>query len=170
MTPLPNTYEQVALKVKILETEIQAQLEEAGHQGLLPTRSNPTDAGLDLYAAEEVTLKALSPGQDPEDAYRAKISTGIAVEFPPGLGLFIHDRSGVSATHGVHRVAGVVDSSYRGPIKVALVNLSSTDYHIKIGDRIAQAILAPIILAKPIRVDELSSTERDTGGFGSTGR
>ncbi len=155
------------LKVKILNKDTDAALKAEGKNGLLPTRSNLTDAGLDLYAAEDVYLKANN--SLPQESHRAIVSTGIAVEFPPGLGLFIHDRSGVSAKYGIHRVAGVVDSSFRGEVKVALVNLSQKDYQIKKGDRIAQAVISPIILAQVIEVDELSDTSRGDGGFGSTG-
>jgi dUTP pyrophosphatase len=155
------------LKVKVLNKEVHKELKEQDHQGLIPTRSNATDAGLDLYAAEDVYLKASN--SLPQESHRAIVSTGIAVEFPPGLVLLIQDRSGMSAKHGIHRVAGTVDSDYRGEVKVALVNLSQKDYQIKKGDRIAQAVLQPVILAQPIEVDELSDTSRGVGGFGSTG-
>lgn len=165
---------QMKLKVKILNKEVDEELKGSGLPGLLPTRGNPTDAGLDLRAAEDLIIKGLDKGTSFEDAYeeahRATISTGIAVEISPGLGLFIQDRSSVSAKHGVHRVAGVVDSSYRGEVKVALVNLSYQDFEIKKGDRIAQAVISPVILAEPLEVDELSDTARGEGGFGSTGR
>ena len=155
------------LSVKVLNKEVNNELKEQGHQGLVPSRSNATDAGLDLYAAEDVYLKANN--SLPQESHRAVVSTGIAVEFPPGLVLLIQDRSGMSAKHGIHRVAGTVDSSYRGEVKVALVNLSQKDYQIKKGDRIAQAVLQPVILARSVEVDELSDTSRGAGGFGSTG-
>jgi dUTP pyrophosphatase len=155
------------LKVKVLNKEVHNELKEQNHQGLIPTRSNTTDAGLDLYAAEDIYLKASN--SLPQESHRAIVSTGIAVEFPPGLVLLIQDRSGMSAKHGIHRVAGTVDSDYRGEVKVALVNLSQKDYQIKKGDRIAQAVLQPVILAQPVEVGELSDTSRGAGGFGSTG-
>ena len=137
----------------------------------VPTRNNPTDAGLDLYAYEGVTLMPRSFWADTgEDKARAIIPTGIAVEFPPGYAFFIHDRSGISATHGIHRVAGLVDESYRGEIKVALVNLSHKNYTIKKGDRIAQGVLMPIALPEVVVVDELSDTTRGNKGFGSSGK
>jgi dUTP pyrophosphatase len=136
-----------------------------------PIRSNDDDAGLDIYSAESVILESRFSGQDTEnDPSRAMISTGVSFELPQGLGLFVWDRSGLSAKHGIHRVAGVLDSSFRGELKIALVNLSNKAYTIKVGDRIAQAIIAPIILAKLIPVSELSETSRGQGGFGSTGK
>ena len=142
--------------------------------GTLPTRSNPTDAGLDLYSAEDITIQPnlypeVTNSAEAKDSHRVTVRTGIKMEVPPGLGLFIWDRSGMSAKHGIHRVAGVVDSSYRGEVKVALVNLSCKAYHIKKGNRIAQGVLAPIILATPIEVASVSDTSRGEDGFGSTG-
>lgn len=152
ITPMPYSAWALvpALKVKRLHPEAQ-----------LPTRANKTDAGLDLYSIEE---KVLAPGA------RAIIKTGISVEFPGGYGLFIWDRSGLSTRNGLHRLAGVVDSLYRGEVGVALINLGQGSYTIKVGDKIAQAILAPIALPTVIEVDELSDTTRGEGGFGSTGR
>jgi len=142
--------------------------------GRLPTRSNPTDAGLDLYSAEDVTIEPnlypeITNIADAKDKHRVLVDLGIKMEVPPGLGFFIWDRSGMAAKHGIHRVAGVIDSQYRGPCKVALVNLSNKAYHIKKGDRIAQGILAPIILATPVEVESVSDTPRGSDGFGSTG-
>lgn len=164
---------ELQFKVKILNKELDEALKAEGKPGLLPTRSNATDAGIDLRAAEDITLAPWACGDlclEVSESHRAIVSTGIAVEVPPGLALFIQDRSGMSAKHGIHRVAGTVDSGYRGEVKVALVNLSQKEYHIKKGDRIAQAVLQPVILACPVEVDELSDTARGTGGFGSTGR
>jgi len=140
----------------------------------VPTCNNPTDAGLDLYAYETVILAPRSfstyPPDNDNDEARAIIPTGIAVEFPPGYAFFIHDRSGLSARHGIHRVAGLVDESYRGEVKVALVNLSHKEYTIKKGDRIAQGVLMPIALPEVAVVDELSDTTRGDKGFGASGR
>lgn len=155
--------------VKIVAKDIDLELKEIGKPGLVPTRSNLTDAGLDLYAAEDMLITRFKPDCN-DESHRVLVSTGISAAIPPGLGLFIWDRSGLSVKHGLHRVAGVVDSSYRGLIKVALVNLTADDYMIHKGDRIAQAILSPVILAQPREVDDLDETSRGSGGFGSTGR
>lgn len=149
----------------------------------LPTRGKPDDAGLDIYATESVILKSRFSGsssilgrlwrwitlKDLKDPSRTTISTGLAFEVPQGLGLFIWDRSGLAHKSGLHRLAGVLDSSYRDELKIVLINLSNKNYEIKVGDRIAQGILAPIILSKPKQVDELSTTSRGKG-FGSSGR
>ena len=158
-----------------IQLNFEIMKDESGKPlGQLPTRSNPTDAGLDLYSAEDITIEPnlypeVTAMADTKDKHRAIVSTGIKAEIPPGLGLFLWDRSGLSAKHGLHRVAGVIDSAYRGEIKVALVNLSNKVYHIKKGDRIAQGILAPIILATPVEVASVSDTARGAAGFGSTG-
>jgi len=127
----------------------------------MPTRSNPTDAGLDLYALENRTIE---PGQ------RAIIKTGIHVEFPAGFALFIHDRSGLSTKHGLHRLAGVVDAGYSGEVGVVLINLGQDSYTINQGDKIGQAVLTPIALPILQEVDELSQTSRGDKGYGSTGK
>jgi len=142
---------------------------------ILPTRNNPTDAGLDLYAYETVTLAAAgvmvnSDGTHEVDPSRTVIPTGIAIQFPPGYAFFIHDRSGLSAKHGIHRLAGVVDEPYRGEIKVALINLGHKEYTINKGDRIAQGVLTPIALPEIVEVDSLTDTSRGAHGFGSSGK
>lgn len=141
----------------------------------IPTRNFPTDAGLDLYSVETVTVhpvnwpsRAHFDGSEPLST-RALVKTGIAVAVPVGYGLFIWDRSGLSSRHGLHRLAGVVDSSYRGEVCVVLVNLGDSPYTIKAGDKVAQGILAPIALSQAEEVDELDSTERGEKGFGSSG-
>lgn len=142
---------------------------------IAPTRGHATDAGLDLYSHEDVTLEPFGTqttcplsGQK-FDLFRVLVSTGVAVAVEPGFGMFIWDRSGMSAKHGQHRVAGVVDSSYRGEVKVALVNLTNKPYQIKKGDRIAQAVISPILLPEVEIVKDLDATDRGADGFGSTG-
>lgn len=162
--PIPYPIEQHSPEVKIKLLNERAKL---------PTRSNFDDAGMDFYAAETVTLHGRHSLYDEKnldnDPARVIVSTGISIEIPQGTGLFLWDRSGMSAKSGIHRVAGVIDSSYRGELRVALVNLSLRSYDIKAGDKIIQGILAPIILPKIVQVNELSDTKRGAGGFGSTG-
>jgi len=142
----------------------------------LPSRGNPTDAGLDFHAAEDFTLlpysacSHLSKGTALDNAHRALVPTGIKVKIPPGTVLQIWDRSGLSAKHGLHRVAGVVDDTYTGQIFVALINLSNDTYVIKKGDRIAQGIITPVLLPQVVEVDDLENTERGEKGFGSSGK
>jgi len=132
----------------------------------LPLRATDGSAGADLFACidEEIVL---APGE------RLLIPTGIAIGIPySGCAAFIFPRSSVSSKYGVSlaNCVGVVDSDYRGEIKVPLINHSDEPYTIKDGDRIAQMVIMPIIVPDLIPVDELEETTRGTGGFGSTGR
>jgi dUTP pyrophosphatase len=130
----------------------------------LPAYARPGDAGLDLLAAEETTLK---PGE------RAAIPTGIAVAIPDGYAGFVHARSGRALKEGLAlaNAPGVVDSGYRGEIKVIVVNLDPTEpIHISYGEKIAQLVIQPVPQTSLIVVDELPVSERGAGGFGSTGR
>jgi len=166
----------------------ELKIKRLNEKARLPTRSNADDAGMDFYATENVTLKSrlsgfeLDPhghlmfnlegglkGQIP-DPTRVLVSTGISLEIPQGFGLFLWDRSSLAVKAGVHRLAGVIDASYRGEIKVALINLSNQDYHINVGDKIIQGILMPTILPRIVETENLSDTARGQGGFGSTGK
>jgi dUTP pyrophosphatase len=133
----------------------------------IPTKSRKTDAGYDLYADEDIALY-------PEDT--KLISTGIAFAIPDGYAGLIWDRSGLG-TKGVHRHAGVVDSSYRGEVKVALYNarpghVDFTDnmYFISRGDRIAQILFQKVPHFDLVETEELDDTDRGSSGFGSSGR
>ena len=133
----------------------------------IPTKSRKTDAGYDLYSDEDIALY-------PEDT--KLISTGIAFAIPDGYAGLIWDRSGLG-TKGVHRHAGVVDSSYRGEVKVALYNarpghVDFTDnmYFISRGDRIAQILFQKVPHFDLVETEELDETDRGSSGFGSSGR
>lgn len=129
---------------------------------LLPKRSNPTDAGADLFSIESLMIH---PGD------RATVGTGVAVAIPEGFYGRVAPRSGLAAKHGIDVLAGVVDSAYRGELKVVLIN---TDKHntffVEKGDRIAQIIIEAHFNLPIVEAEELSSTSRGEGGFGSTGR
>jgi len=125
-----------------------------------PTKGHPNDAGWDLYADEDIDLW-------PEET--KLISTGIAMSLPKRFVGLIWDRSSMGVK-GVHRHAGVIDSSYRGEVKVCLHNTSGDLHKIKRGDRIAQLLIQEIPLFRLHEVEELDSTERGSGGFGSTGK
>ena len=136
----------------------------------IPTRGHPTSVGMDLYACEDKTIPPLSSiAPDCLHSMRFLIGTGIAVAVEPGYGLFIWDRSSLAAKFGLHCLAGVIDPEYRGEVKVALVNLGQTMYTVRMGDRVAQAVLSPVILPALIEVDDLPTTTRGSSGFGSTG-
>ena len=132
----------------------------------IPKRATPGSAGLDLCACtdEPTVLKA---------GERTVIPTGIAIAIENNeTAAFVYARSGLGIKHGISlsNGVGVIDSDYRGEICVGLINTSREDYRIEPGERIAQLVLAPIIPAEPVEVEELDKTERGTGGFGSTGR
>jgi len=127
----------------------------------LPARSNPTDAGLDLFA--DVGGVVFVGG-------RTALHTGIAVAVPEGYYGRIAPRSGLAAKHGIDVLAGVVDSSYRGEIRVVLHNTSDKRFTFNRGDRIAQLIIEKIALPEVEEVEELEATSRGDGGFGSTGK
>lgn len=130
----------------------------------LPRYAQPGDAGLDLYAARTVTL---APGE------RAAIPTGLAVAIPPGFAGFVLPRSGLALRHGVGIVnaPGLIDAGYRGELQVLAIN---HDPHAPVtlerGERIAQLVVQRVEHAEIVEVDELPSSKRGAGGFGSTGR
>jgi dUTP pyrophosphatase len=130
----------------------------------LPAYAHPGDAGLDLLAAESCSL---APGE------RAAVPTGLAVAIPDGFAGFVHPRSGRALRDGlgVANAPGLIDSGYRGEIKVIVVNLD-TQSLIKIerGDKIAQLVIQAVERAELHEVDALPDSRRGSGGFGSTGR
>ncbi len=130
----------------------------------LPTRANEGDAGLDLYAAEPATL---GPGE------RASVGTGIAIEVPPGHAGLVLPRSGLAARHGIALVnsPGLIDAGYRGEVRVLLLNTDrEATFEVAVGDRIAQLLLTPFLVAEPAEVAELTAAARGANGFGSSGR
>ena len=136
----------------------------------IPTRAHPTSVGMDLCSCEESMLPPLSDiSPDCLHSMRFLIGTGLSFAIPPGYGMFIWDRSGLAAKFGLHCLAGVIDPEYRGEVKVALVNLGKTTYTVHKGDRIAQAVILPIVVPKLFEVEDLPTTTRNSGGFGSTG-
>lgn len=125
----------------------------------IPMQGNRSDAGYDLSAAEAGYIRA---GQ------RRLIGTGISVAIPEGYVGYIKPRSGLAFRHGLDIMAGVIDSGFRGEIKVLLLNAGDMEFRWNIGDRIAQLVIQPVASVAFIEA-ELASSERGTGGFGSTG-
>ncbi len=141
--------------------ELKVQLLAPGAQ--LPTRANPGDAGLDLYAAEAARV---GPGE------RAMVGCGIALEVPEGHAALVLPRSGIAARHGIALVnsPGLIDSGYRGEVRVLLLNTDREQpFIVETGARIAQLLLTPFTEAAPAEVADLSESERGSGGFGSSG-
>jgi dUTP pyrophosphatase len=129
----------------------------------LPAYETAGAAGMDLRAAEAVTLK---PGA------RHLVSTGLAIALPDGFEAQVRPRSGLAVKHGVTvlNAPGTIDSDYRGEVKVPLINHGQDDFVIARGDRIAQMVIAPVTRAAWSEVDLLGDTARGAGGFGSSGR
>ncbi|MFC1728009.1 dUTP diphosphatase [Nanoarchaeota archaeon] len=125
----------------------------------LPKYSNPGDAGLDLHSNESFILKK---------GEKKLVKTGIKMGIPEGHVGLIWDRSGLAAKNGIHVLAGVVDSSYRGEVGVVLKNFGDEDFEIEKNSRIAQMLIQPVLNPEIIE-EELKDTERGEGGFGSTG-
>ena len=130
-----------------------------------PAYSTPYSAGMDLRAdiEEPIVLKPLE---------RTMVPTGLHIELPCGYEAQIRPRSGLAAKHGISIVnaPGTIDADYRGEIKVILVNLSSEEFVINRGERIAQMVVAKHERVEWESVDVLDESERGEGGFGSTGR
>lgn len=141
------------LKIKLLEDGLS-----------VPRYQHDGDAGLDLPSRIDYTLE---PGA------RARIPTGVAVAIPRGYAGFVMVRSGLAARHGIACVnsPGLIDAGYRGEITVILLNTDQREpFVIRRGDRIAQLVLQKVIEATIVTVDELDTTTRGDGGFGSTGQ
>ena len=145
-------------ELEILATRLDKSLS-------LPQRAQPGDAGLDLYAAIDTTLEA--------GGGRALVPTGLAISIPEGYAGFVQPRSGLALKHGVTclNTPGLIDSGYRGELKVILVNTDpAQSYEVKKGERIAQLVIQEVAQTRLKEVDELPPSDRGEGGFGSTGK
>ena len=145
--------------------EIQIRIKRLPHGEGLPVPAYATDgsAGLDMVAAEDVTI---APGE------RHAVATGFAVAIPPGYEIQVRPRSGLALKHGVTclNTPGTIDSDYRGEMRAILINHGREPFAVKRGERIAQLVPAPVLRAAFHEVAELEDTARGAGGFGSTGR
>jgi dUTP pyrophosphatase len=129
-----------------------------------PAQAHEGDAGYDLHASETVTL---APGA------RAAVGTGIAVAIPEGHAGLVVPRSGLALRHGIGVVnaPGIIDSGYRGELKVLLLNTDRDEaFEVRPGDRIAQLLVMPVAQPELVELDSLDETLRGAGGFGSSGR
>ena len=142
----------------MIELPIQRLREDA----VLPAQAYEGDAGLDLAAAEGVEL---APGA------RAVVGTGLAVAIPDGYAGFVQPRSGLAARHGISVVnsPGLIDSGYRGEIRVVLLNTDRAEpFSVEAGMRIAQLVVVPVPAVSVLETDELPGSERGARGFGSS--
>ena len=144
---------------------IEIQLQRLPHGEGLPAPAYATDgaAGLDVVAAEELTLQ---PGQ------RHAVATGFAIAIPEGYEVQVRPRSGLALKHGITclNTPGTIDHDYRGEVKVILANLGSEPFAVRRGERIAQLVPAAVTRARFSEVAALAETDRGAGGFGSTGQ
>lgn len=137
----------------------------AHYKGDLPQYQSIGASGFDVRAQIDSTLE-LKPGE------RAMIPTGLSFEIPLGYEIQARPRSGLAAKFGISMVntPGTIDADYRGEVKVLLINHGQEPVRVEPQERCAQLVIAPVLQADFELVDELSSTERGAGGFGSTGR
>ena len=145
-------------------SDVPVRLKRLGNGHGLPLPAYATDgaAGMDVVAAEDVTIR---PGE------RHAVATGLSMAIPPGYEIQVRPRSGLALKHGitVPNTPGTIDSDYRGELKAILINHGSEPFAIHRGDRVAQLVLAPVTRAVWEEVEELDETARGSGGFGSTG-
>ena len=144
---------------------MKVSVKKLNDRAVVPTYGSPFSAGGDLYSAEESEV-VIGPGKT------AMIGTGLAMEIPEGYVGLIYARSGLATKRGLAPAnkVGVIDSDYRGEIKVALYNQSDAPQAVAAGERIAQIVIAPFLHAEYEVKETFSDTERGEGGFGSTGR
>ena len=147
-----------------LHDKVPVRVKRLPHgEGLdLPAYATDGAAGMDVLAAEDVTL---APGA------RHAVATGLAVAIPEGYEIQVRPRSGLALKHGISvpNTPGTIDSDYRGEVKVIMINHGDAPFAIARGDRIAQLVLAPVVRAGWEEVADLDDTARGAGGFGSTG-
>ncbi len=139
------------MKLKVKKIQMDARIPHYSHEG---------DAGLDLFSSIDSVLN--------KGEVKA-VSTGIQVAVPEGHVGLIWDKSGISLK-GVHRLAGVIDSGYRGEVRVVMANLGEKLFVVKRGMKIAQLLIQPVMDVEVVEVDELEETSRGQNGFGSTGK
>ena len=139
------------MELKVKKIHADAKVPQYSHNG---------DAGLDLFSSVDSVLKKgeVKP-----------VLTGIQMAIPEGHVGLIWDKSGISLK-GVHRLAGVIDSGYRGEVQVVMVNFGEETFVIKKGMKIAQLLIQPVMDVEVVEADELEETARGENGFGSTGK
>lgn len=128
-----------------------------------PSYAHRSDSGLDLFSAEAGLVRR---------GDRRLFKTGLAIELPSGLEGQIRSRSGLAADHGVVVLnsPGTIDSGFRGEVCVILANFGEADFEVKVGMRIAQLVIAPVVRVLVEEVEDLSPSDRGHRGFGSTGK
>ena len=140
--------------------DFKVLVEKLDQDAKLPTRAYEGDAGFDLYACEECEIPSFE---------KMIIRTGLRFAIPEGYAGFIWDKSGLAAKHSLKTMAGVLDSNYRGELKVVLANLGKEPYKVEKGQKIAQLVIKKVEAPEIIEAKIEDETERGEGGFGSSG-
>ncbi|XP_010539067.1 PREDICTED: deoxyuridine 5'-triphosphate nucleotidohydrolase [Tarenaya hassleriana] len=141
-------------------SEAYFKVKKLSDKAVVPKRASPLSAGYDLSSAMETKVPARG---------KALVPTDLSIAVPEGTYARIAPRSGLAWKHSIDVGAGVIDADYRGPVGVILFNHSDVDFEVKSGDRIAQLIIEKIVTPEVMEVEDLDSTVRGEGGFGSTG-
>lgn len=139
---------------------VEIQIKKLRAEAIVPQYAHDTDTGMDLYSTIDITIAPKS---------RAAIPTGFAMKFPDDCVVLFWDKGGPALKGGITVLAGVGDPAFRGEYMVILFNSGDEPYEIKVGQKVAQMLVQPIVRPKIKIVDELDETDRGAGGFGSTG-
>ena len=137
------------------------KIKKLKNDAVLPNYAHSGDAGMDMYASEDVHIRK---------GERAKVPTGIAMEIPEGYVGLVWDKSGLSINHGLKTLGGVIDAGYRGEIIIGIANLSSEDYTLEKGHKVAQLLIQKIESPVVEEAIELKDSHRGEKGLGSTGK
>lgn len=140
------------MKIRIKKEKENAKIPEFAHPG---------DAGMDIYSTEEFVLA-------PDE--RKVVDLGFSMQFPPEYMVIFKDKSGLASEHGIHTLAGVIDSGYRGECKAALINLGNENFKVTEGQKVGQMLVLPKPNVEVEEVENLGDSSRGEGGFGSTGK
>ena len=140
---------------------IKVKIKKLKENAVVPSYAHEGDAAMDLCSTEDYIVPA---------GKRVLVSTGISMELPEGYWANIRGRSGLAFKNGISILGGVIEHGYRGEYGVVFLNSGDEDFEIKVGDRVAQVVIAPIATAEVEVVEELGETARGDGNFGSTGR
>lgn len=140
---------------------MELKVKKVHPEAKLPSFAHPYDAGMDLFALEEVRVE---PGAI------ARIRSGVAMEIPEGYVGLCWDKSGLSMSHGIKVLAGVIDSGFRGELVMGVINLGKEPYTFEKGHKVMQMLIQKVEHPEIVETDKLSETPRGEGGFGSTGK
>jgi len=139
---------------------VNVKVKKLKENAIVPRYAHLGDAGMDLFSAEDYVVPA---------GKRQLVSTGIAIELPEGYFASIRDKSGLAYKKGITILGGVIEYTYRGEYGVVVLNTDDEDFEIKVGDKIAQVVIAPVANVDIKEVEELSESVRGDGAWGSTG-